>query len=97
MFVIWLGNFVQDQQTNTIIDVSEELATVYNTLQQEEVKIRIIRIGENTTTLKEINLEEVSYRNKKTSYQLEVNLAESDISLRKFNELLSYWGVDAVE
>ena len=93
MSVAWLKFFTQ--HTDTDISVNQEISTVYRTLKQEGVSVQIARIDENCN-LQLVQEEEIDEGCEEISYRLEVDLANSNIPLRRFNELLEGWGVDEV-
>ncbi|NMG11261.1 hypothetical protein [Brasilonema sp. UFV-L1] len=89
----WLKFFTQD--TDTDISVNKEIRTVYRTLRQEGVDVQIARIDENCNC-QIVKEEEINEEQEEVNYRLEVDLANSNIPMKRFNELLEIWGVTEV-
>lgn len=92
MFVSWLNS----GHGNTFISVNEHIHNVYAALLNEGVDVKIVLITSTKSDESDeipVTIDEVDDENRALTYNLNVNLANSYISMKKFNQLIEGWGI----
>lgn len=101
IWVVWLKDFYKEQKSYEIrIALNEDISIVYDTLKREEgLSMEIVRLSEDEIEYEtdEPVEEEIRPENRKGSYHLDVDLTNSNMTFKKFNELLNDFSVNDIE
>jgi hypothetical protein len=83
-----------DPKTNILIAVNREIRAAYTDLKNEGVDVKAYKTPPMGSDI-EVSIEEIDEETaeaEETTYDLVVNLVNSDISFKRFNQIIEGWG-----
>ena len=91
------GYKIKPEHKHLTIAVREDIEIVCDALRNEGASVKIVRIEvENGGREESILLREVEEESDQILYQLELDLTQSFITMKKFNELINGWSINDI-